>query len=742
MHTFFINTSEKKFDEYSILWDINRENKKLVSLDCPFSDWFIAEKGYVNCVKQMRDMIEAYTELDNSFNVIVYIDLTSNPLYASIGKSAFDSRESKACLDAMHTLYSNAISSTLLLEFARNVREPDSLLVMFGQYAVKELENISQAEPDESDIHEKLAAFIGMPETNEIEEIAKKIDSEEDTDKISIFKKRIMDVWADGLFPDIMRLYEEESEIWYDCVMVDKNVEKANRAFLNAIIKSGETKAKMTHSISCPCDYFAGGNKSAEALNQLNVLIHVLKCIETGSIFEKTDVADTKLKKFHIYSATEIATLLKKKEQVFSEKLKETEHLSESYSEYKLAPELYDFDHEKFCLDEFGYHAAEFVVSTDADENEKKSEEDADAPKKISGTYEDLNQMDRIEVVQAQLTSLFSPQTYKLFECETETEDDNPNLKTSPEEHIEFGKSIKRLHNDFLKKFKMHISERLSAYAGKSKENKPALLAVGEYRYSTKKQKEKKSLETVEKISDNAYITVLKRYMEFCAGRSVSVTDIRSHCDIFVTRIRQIAASLCKKTFVALVAIAFFVILYMPFFVISRKFIAHNTVTTFCFFASFLLPLICIGGAYIYAMIKQKRKYLEERCKLAKESEKIMSENKDTATKYDQLLSSVIPALRWVYEYKLDVEHYAECCRIAERKIAHHKSKLSERVRAIQNILSDIECSDLEYTMTEYVTSEVDYGVPFCFGENNIKFYTITDKQFFKDTSDGEVDGE
>ena len=117
---------------------------------------------------------------------------------------------------------------------------------------------------------------------------------------------------------------------------------------------------------------------------------------------------------------------------------------------------------------------------------------------------------------------------------------------------------------------KVHVSDRLSNYAGRSAENDPALLrkrkvSVAEedfedtgrdYRYAKPgRPKETKKLKTVESISETAYTSTLLDYMEFCAGRSVAITDIEEQCNWFITRVHQIKESLRK---IQLVAIGFY----------------------------------------------------------------------------------------------------------------------------------------------------------------------------------------
>ena len=45
MHTFFINTSGKELGNYSEILEIQHETRRLVSLECPLTEWNDEEKG-------------------------------------------------------------------------------------------------------------------------------------------------------------------------------------------------------------------------------------------------------------------------------------------------------------------------------------------------------------------------------------------------------------------------------------------------------------------------------------------------------------------------------------------------------------------------------------------------------------------------------------------------------------------------------------------------------------------------
>ena len=99
------------------------------------------------------------------------------------------------------------------------------------------------------------------------------------------------------------------------------------------------------------------------------------------------------------------------------------------------------------------------------------------------------------------------------------------------------------------------------------------------------------------------------------------------------------------------------------------------------------------------------------------------------------MLHTVIPALRWVYEYKLDVDYYAECCDVAPARIAYHEDMLSRRVDAIENILNDLECGCNEGNggsndVNNGNDKNINYNMPFCVGKENCEFYSVIDKEF------------
>ena len=538
--------------------------------------------------------------------------------------------------------------------------------------------------------------------------------------------------------PGIRGSYRHDMELWYDAVINEADIPKADEELFGRIcgINKAESDRVGVETVSCPYDFYACRvNKCVLALSELNIALYVLQCVENESVYAVgSDEKGSRPPEFHQYSVQEIARVLKSKETLYSAKAAEMETMAESYAELKLAPKLSAFDHAKFGLDEFGDKATDLVIRDVKPEETDRDKAPAD-PGAAGDTIEIKGNVKEVVTVEKEGRVLFSPDEYKAFDAALDQGADKMlQKKTSPEEYIEKAEKVRKHHLDYLKRLKVHVSDVLSNYAGKSKENKPALLQIGGYRYAGPGE-EKKVIETVEKVSDHAYESMINQYMEFCAGRSVAVTDIEDQCNWFVSRVYQIKKSLEKIKLVAIGILLAILVLYIPFVVIQFEAITENALTVATALGSVAVPILLLYLIFIIMTAWQRKKYIKAWKQFKEKSDKALEENRIAAQKFDQLLSVVVPALRWVYEYKLDVAYCLECCGVADAKIEHHRCKLRDRVTSLRNILGD-----LEYKADEdgelpgepaAVGDVVDYNVSFCSGKKNQSFYSVIDKSFF-----------
>ena len=737
MHTFFINTSKKELNGYDVLFDIHRENKNLVSIDCQMSDWYDPDKGYIACVKRMSDMIDGYVELNNAFNLIIYIDLPENKAYSSIQRDAFHDQEREECSRAMHILFTHVVSESIVQSLTDSGRRPQNVLIMFGEEKKFADFYVAANDPTRNAVMKRVFGYIGLPLEEQIEAIAKATDQETAQDKVAVFEQRILEKCGEELVPGIRHGYREDLQLWCNEVMNEGNIRRACDALFDRIneINRAEADRVGIEVISCPYDCYASRvNKSVLAISELNIALYLLKCVELNSIFELDGDGITKrLVHFHVYNVQEIAPILREKMAIYSEKVAEIETLAKSYADLKLAPRLFVFDHGKFGLDMYGDIATDLVID-DAEQEEGKQEkdetDDSAEEAEVDATVPVSQGEKEVNVVRKRGRALFTREEYVPFDYDCQKGREkllgrNP----TPEQYIERAKNVRKHHLDYLKKLKLHVAGALSNYAGKSKENKPALLQMGGYRYAAPGT-EDKALEAVEDVAGKAYQSMVDQYMEFCAGRSVAITDIEQQCNWFVTRVHQIRESLRKLGIVAIGMLLTLIALYIPFVWIQFDAITENFNTVLTAMGSLLAPVALLCIIFGILAIIQRRKYAKAWEEFEKKSQDALEENKLSVQKFDQLLSVVIPALRWVYEYKLDVDYCAECCSVADAKIEHHRRKLRDRVMAIQNILSDLEYQapeDEELPQLPDVSAAVDYDAAFCAGKRNRSFYSVID---------------
>ena len=136
MHTFFVNTSASALiatPDWDVLSDIERENRRLVILECPIDQWRQASEGYIACADRMGEMINSHAELTNEYDLIVYIDLTGRPPYSEMIRQSGNDRSRKSCLQVLRTVYSRLRAVTLVKRLGEAGRAPREILILFGE---------------------------------------------------------------------------------------------------------------------------------------------------------------------------------------------------------------------------------------------------------------------------------------------------------------------------------------------------------------------------------------------------------------------------------------------------------------------------------------------------------------------------------------------------------------------------------------------------------------------------------
>lgn len=749
MHTFFVNTTGKELGNYSDIFEIQHETRRLVSLECPLTEWDDEEKGYKACVRKMGELIDSYKDINNDFDLIIYVDLLSYKAYTSIPMNK--NRDRYACLKVLHSVLKHYIKSTFVYEMNECGRVPQEVLIIFEENQ-QPTDGDETTEDGKNLIRTYARNILGLPPVSEIDKIVYNTDASAEEVPAEQLCKKIADSACSCIGKRVLYTYLDKIDIF---VSEAKNLETSERPvkqLLDRIIALSDVDGRTVRSVTFVTNRRAGvSNKQEKTRRDLRLCFYILACVEEETIFDKASLGDNdipKVKSFPEIDWENAVAKLSAKRSVYKKKLYETQKLSESFSEMKLAPPLYSFDNKRFAMDEYGKRGKTFDV-VDVEETKDEVQEEKDIEERI------VRPKGKKAVVVNDMPghSLFTEEEYPCFDYHGDDFDESIlGSKATAEQYVAEAQKLRQHHLDYLQRLKVHISDRLSNYAGRSAENDPALLRKRkvsvveedfedtgrDYRYAkSARSEETRSLTTVESISETAYTSALLDYVEFCAGRSVALTDIEEQCNWFVTRVYQIKESLRKIKLVAIGLLFAIIVLYIPFVAIQWESITKNALTVITALLSIAVPIVILYFIFVIASLIQRRKYREVWKEFKEKSDLILEDNASAAEKYDQLLTVYIPALRWIYEYKLDVGFYADCCKMARAKIEHHLQKLHDRVVTVGNIIEDLESDasgpeQIEDKVISIVNDEIDYNVAFCSGKKNRSFYSIIDKHFLE----------
>lgn len=676
MHTVFINTSKKTFDEYEVLFDIHRLNREFVSMQCSLAGWFDPEKGFSDCIRIMSEQIDGYAELNGEYDLIVYIDLNEIPFYAELEKVGSNNGRRMALGCALALLGRHMLLRSIVSALKKSGRAPQGVLVMFGEESLIKDSGGGETSVNDAERQRALAEYLNAPEEKTFAFLSQE-------------RKRDLIAELDA----------------------DKGKDAAWKKFYEEV--KGEASRARLAFVACPYQSEACRvNKCSRALDRLGIARYLLQCVAEGSAFLRSEAGELRPHEYCAPDAKELSDILKQKAERYREKLEEIGTLPKKYAEVGLAPQLYAFDGEKFGLDAYGDRQGDgtsekgYLLFSD----EKEKEQKAGQLLQCAGGSKKAGMADALPA------------------------------NTSPGRYLDEAKKIRDKHRNYLRELDRGVHSVLSRYAQDSEENSAALLpAAGEYPYAKGKseadyKKEDAPLSSVRRTSEKAYQTMMGEYLQFCAQRPVAVTDIDEQYDWFVARVKRIEASIKGIRYAALGVLAVLLVLFIPFFCIRFEAIFANTATIFVALCSLAVPVALFVLVVVFVIFRERRQFAKAWKSFKTKADAALQKNKEAVGKYCAYLFTRIPALRWVYDYKLDVDHYAESCGFAAAKLQHHREKLTERIAAIDNIRSDLEVYGAEGYEPKRddpapprprAGEKIDYNRPFCAGEVNRKFYSV-----------------
>ena len=742
MHTFFVNTSEHELTKYPEVFEVMEETHRLVSLNCPLAKWKDENLGFKACVNRMGELIDSYEDINNGFNLIVYIDLFAFEIKDLFPQDLQEKhRERFACLTALRSMLRHYISSTLVKEL-REVRgsEPQQMLILFDEHVKPDDEDRNSPDGKRL-IYENVSKLFHVSDDSFME-FAKNFPTEDESGELKPEKllETVDKVISGKPDRELLAAYCGQIAMFIQEVRSGADTKALDLFYQNVVDGDADDREiLMTSLVSNRRLTDFNVNKQEQTRRELRLCFFVLSCVEDETVLDGRDAKTPK--GFPEISWDLVCAELSSEEGVFRRKYKEVTGNLQKYSEIGLAPVLLQLDNERFALDEFG-KPGKVLVTSEVDPGADRKQPD------------DLTRSEKEWVVDSEKVksdNLLAENEYKLFDYNGFDDDGKLTAKSSEAQFLAAGEKVRKNHEDYLSKLKVHVSEILANYAGRSDENGPIRLkkrtvSTGdkdydgtgtEYRYARKaKTAETRSLDTVRTISDDAYDTKRREYLEYCAGRPVAVANIEDQHNWYVNRIKQISESLRMILWITVGMLAAMIVISLPYLILQWKTISGSwgnlKLAGGCLLAVLLLTLCIVTVATVI----QRRKYCKTWEIFRAKSREQLSQNAAAAEAFDRMLSGYIPSLRWIYEYKVDVEFYEDCCKIARAKLQHHSQKLERRAETVKNINQDlVDNAVLNGGNTDpfdTASDTIDYCLSFCSGENNRNFYSIFDKRFLK----------
>ncbi len=763
MHTFFINTSASSVMADQSILDIDLINRNLIMLNYPMTDWEDKQKGYAACVKEIGELIDNHAEINNDFNLVIYVDLVALEIYRSLPVNMDNHRSRDACLLALYSVIRNYINQTLVRQLNDYARTPDEVVIVFEENEKPAISLDMSVDADKKLLQQYVARVIGCPDTAELIRLIKetapglyeesvhiremRADEEKQMERIRFAQKvEETDKAVDALAEKLDELSENapvrvqfgylKRELLYLLAeLSDYPDEQAVESFLFNIYKNNKRSRPPVFCTSFVTNQYAGSKNMSENLKRnLRIYFYLHEGIRSGSFSEPANSNGAPLKKGEKPSVItnrrakdtceltnagwqRVKAYFVEKNRIYRAKLSELNRLQTSFSEMSLVPKLEELDTERLG------------ISFDTD--------GADAVQTSSVTDKRLFTRDEIPEFD-----------YDGDEFAKRLTEDTDRRHIKPEKYIAAADQLRSFHAGYLRRLYAHFSGVLSGYARRDDDNKPPVLdkrvvnvddAVNESvetrcRYGkVQSSPDGSKSRVVEKNAAQAYAAAQKAYFAFLASQEVSMADISAQHAWFVEKIKQIRESLKRLVTVGVICLLAATAVYVPYFVIQWEIITVSFESFTSALSSFLIPVLVLCGVFAAVVAWQRSKYRKAWEEFRAKSLEALEENKRSAQHFDRLLTFYIPMLRYVYEFSQDVQFRKECVEIARAKIAHHCEKLRERIELTDKVIDQLQLGKDtgQYAISEK-DYEMDYHLAYCSGKHNVELYSVIDSELLR----------
>ena len=758
MHTVLINTSQTPIcDRMDALW-MEWEYKQYFVLECPLVAPQGLDKGFEGCALSIGEQIDVYKDINNDFNLILYVDYLEMEKHFRELFPDYDSNRwtENMVYEIARGALMRLFATSLYNQLDKQARLPKEKMLILLEQRYRAHDNESDYMTNDLRTHKTdvriavLCKLLGLPTEQEMAQMA---ESAADGEALVTALREAAQknhVVTNGV--DWQAIYATQLESFYQDVAANKDhVSIACEALEKAVahLYNSDRSHSVLVSPFITDRRSLNVNKAQNTKRNLLLQMFMWDCIHSKSIYadgcEDGTVPRT-VPQLSNDDWQELVTLLDRKKMGLEDKEQETRNMEQEYQMLGLAPPLYHLPNEKFGLDESGNPRKRPVprVRSADEDKKKKGKKDGEEQNQEDNGPERLNDNEYVEWedVNDRKTNWFGTDYTPMdVEGEAYTRDVGGKL-LSADEYCLRAEELTKHHEDFMNRLCQKVGSVMSNYAGRSETNAPALLrkrkvsandarrdaGVNDYKYTDgERVNEEDVAENVIQRAKRSYLTLLVGYLEFNAARSVAMATIREQSGFFIARIRAIEKSLKILYTILIILAVFLAVLYTPFVLIQWELITKNIGTLLYALLSLAVPYLLLIVGYLLATVWQKRKMRKAWEKLVEQSKKAAEDNKVAVRAYEELLTMHIPSLRWIYEYVLDVEFFRDCNRIAKSKLYHHSEHLHKAAEILGNIIEDLEY-DSQARYGEAPKLELDYTRAFCEGRNR-EVYSIIDTE-------------
>lgn len=703
-HTFFINASSGTFERYRALVETELEKRTLLTLDpiggesaYPVREWygFQGEKRvYEHCADRMTEIIDSDKNVGDGFNLLVYIDLNEFPEYTAISEENASAK--LHCRQALRRFLRAFVYHTLYTELEKRCSEPKEMLLILDTGC-----EALDLEEDKARTHAYQCELLGLNEAF----YAQYRCGEATAERFETLFMQENKEGADGYFLEGLRDFYLPSMK----LLFSGNIPEITDDLLIAELSKMERYhyAKRVKTVLFEENRFATEKSMREyARVKIRLYVYLLQCVQRGTFSATSESAslgaDESVIGFDAIDMEAVKEILHLKYSVYDEEYRKFPS-DGACAEIKknFGAKIRKLPYERYGLDVYGTKAG-------------KPKDPILADLQISAEMKNYLQSDGGAVRERE---------------DGESEVSGFVRIESAEDLIGKASAVRKTHGDFSKILETGVNVLLSDYAQGS--------VFGDAKLSKRNREEKNPrylLNEIEKgdfdrsnvrdFSEKAYGTAKEDYLKTSRVYDVAPTAIEAQYEWLTKRASEIAESIRSLKISLAVACGILFCAYLPFFIIQWNLIFENLLTFGVSLLTAAVPFVILVNVFGYLIRREKNGYAEVYREFLENVQKSVYQNKQSWNAYIELLDTKIPALRYLYEYKTDIDGAFKDYRIDLGKCLHHREILQRRRETVGNILEDLAEIPGAVPAEKQEKLRVDYRKAFSCGEN-AEFYSI-----------------